>query len=126
MPVALNKVMGGNFKTRLLPKPQLGNYKYGNQCHFARNGEIRLPNEMQLCRPFYEGGCRFLHVNAERCAEVSIQFRNSSVISILSGGSSVDNRSGSVKWEHNKGLAGDGKTKLCPNREIRGAACVEI
>ena len=53
MPVALNKVMGGNFKIRLLPKPQLGNYKYGNQCHFARNGETRLPNEMQLCRPFY-------------------------------------------------------------------------
>ena len=53
MPVALNKVISGKFKTRLLPKPQLGNYKYGNQCHFARNGETRLPNEMQLCRPFY-------------------------------------------------------------------------
>ena len=80
MPVALNKVLGGNFKTTLCPKPKLGDYKYGNQCHFARNGEDRLLSEMQLCRMLRdvlrdEDSCRFLHVNAERCAEVSTQFR---------------------------------------------------
>ena len=118
MPVALNKVMGGNFKTMLCPKPKLGDYKYGNQCHFAINAEARLLSEMQLCGEFYyqktckyEDRCRFLHVNAERCAEVSTQFRNGLVINILSGGSSVDNRSRSIQWERNKGLANS--LRLC-------------
>eukprot|EP00257_Ricinus_communis_P015774 XP_015573750.1 zinc finger CCCH domain-containing protein 56 [Ricinus communis] len=74
MPVAIDNVMNGNFKTQLCSKFRFGHCRYGNKCFFAHgNHEVRhcLPN-LQLQRPIViENGLGRVWNGVNRMANLS-------------------------------------------------------